>query len=81
MRFLLSNYMIAFYILAAVLLWILSGVLSGNNSNEVVENIDKSIEIDESVSVRVMETSSEKKVFYLTTVSYTHLTLPTICSV
>ncbi len=66
MRFLLSNYMIAFYILAAVLLWILSGVLSGDNSNEVVENIDKSIEIDESVSVRVMETSSEKKVFYLT---------------
>ena len=66
MRFLLSNYMIAFYILAAVLLWILSGVLSGDNSNEVVENIEKSIEIDESVSVRVMETSSEKKVFYLT---------------
>ena len=51
MRFLLSNYMIAFYILAAVLLWILSGVLSGDNGNEVVENIEKSIEIDESVSV------------------------------
>ena len=63
MRFLLSNYMIAFYILAAVLLWILSGVLSGDNSNEVVENIEKSIEIDESVSVRVMEISSEKKIF------------------
>ncbi len=47
MRFLLSNYMIAFYILAAVLLWILSGVLSGDNSNEVVENIDTSIELDE----------------------------------
>ena len=66
MRFLLSNYMIAFYILAGVLLWILSGVLSGDNGNEVIENIEKSIEIDESVSVRVMETSSEKKVFYLT---------------
>ena len=64
MRFLLSNYMIAFYILAGVLLWILSGVLSGDN--EVIENIEKSIEIDASVSVRVMETSSEKKVFYLT---------------
>ena len=51
MRFLLSNYMIAFYILAAVLLWILSGVLSGDNNNEVVENIEESIEIDESVSV------------------------------
>ena len=66
MRFLLSNYMIAFYILAGVLLWILSGVLSGDNGNEVAENIEKSIEIDKSVSVRVMETSSEKKVFYLT---------------
>ena len=63
MRFLLSNYMIAFYILAAVLLWILSGVLSGDNNNEVVENIEESIEIDESVSVRVVETSSEKKIF------------------
>ncbi len=51
MRFLLSNYMIAFYILAGVLLWILSGVLSGDSGNEVAENIEKSIEIDKSVSV------------------------------
>ena len=66
MRILLSNYMIAFYILAAVLIWILSGVLSGNDKNEALEDNGISKEIKESVSVRVIETSSEKKVFYLT---------------
>ena len=65
MRFLLSNYMIAFYILAAVLIWILSGVLTDNNS-EVIGSSEKSMETTESVAVRVMETSSEKKIFYLT---------------
>ena len=66
MRILLSNYMIAFYILAAVLIWILSGVLSGNDKNEALEGNDISKEIKDSVSVRVIETSSEKRVFYLT---------------
>ena len=65
MRFLLSNYMIAFYILATVLIWILSGVLS-DKSNEDLASNEKSKEIIETVSVRVMETNSEKKVFYLT---------------
>ena len=55
MRFLLSNYMIAFYILAGVLLWILSGVLSGDNGNEVAENIEKSIEIDKSGKANSVE--------------------------
>ena len=66
MRILLSNYMIAFYILAAVLIWILSGVLGGNDKNEALEGKNISKTINESASVRVMETSSEKKVFYLT---------------
>ena len=66
MRILLSNYMIAFYILAAVLIWILSGILGGNGKNEALEGKNMSKEINETVSVRVMETSSEKKVFYLT---------------
>ena len=65
MRFLLSNYMIAFYILATVLIWILSGVLSDKSNEDLVSN-EKSKELIETVSVRVMETSSEKKVFYLT---------------
>ena len=65
MRFLFSNYMIAFYILAAVLIWILSGVLGGNNDIELVESDKKSFETNNTVSVRVMETISEKKVFYL----------------
>tara|TARA_X000000950_G_scaffold287182_1_gene398490 strand:+ start:983 stop:2017 length:1035 start_codon:yes stop_codon:yes gene_type:complete len=58
--------MIAFYILAAVLIWILSGILGGNGKNEALEGKNMSKEINETVSVRVMETSSEKKVFYLT---------------
>ena len=66
MRFLFSNYMIAFYILAAVLIWILSGVLGGNNDIELVEGNEVSVETNNTVSVRVMETISEKKVFYLT---------------
>ena len=65
MRFLFSNYMIAFYILAAVLIWILSGVLGGNNDIELVEGNEVSVETNNTVSVRVMETISEKKVFYL----------------
>ena len=44
MRFLFSNYMIAFYILAAVLIWILSGVLGGNNDVELVEGNEVSVE-------------------------------------
>ena len=44
MRFLFSNYMIAFYILAAVLIWILSGVLGGNDDNELVEGNEVSVE-------------------------------------
>jgi hypothetical protein len=54
MRFLYSNYMIAFYILAAVLIWILSGVLGGNNDIELVESDKKSFETNNTVSVRFM---------------------------
>ena len=49
--------MIAFYILAAVLIWILSGVLGGNNDIELVESDKKSVETNNTVSVRVMELS------------------------
>ena len=73
------NIVSAIVIFILVFAWIVSGLFSSDetSSSEIIANS----ETVEKITVRASEFSSQDKTYYLTAVSYTHLTLPTIYSV